>query len=130
MIKNYTQYIKEAENVDDVLKYETDESDSSKFMEIRDEIKSKIKKTSENLNKDYNSFIRDLLKNQKDLKIESLTKNSDLFEFYEKWRNDIDEILNDIKFFDKSPSQINSIGLYNYLIAGTQQAIIEVIKMK
>ena len=38
MIKNYTQYIKEAENVDDVLKYETDESDSSKFMEIRDEI--------------------------------------------------------------------------------------------
>ena len=46
-----------------------------------------------------------------------------------KFRNDIDEILNDLKFFGNAPSEVNALGLYDYLIKGTQKAIEEAVKL-
>jgi len=45
-----------------------------------------------------------------------------------KWRNDIDEILSDVNFFDELPSENNAFGLYEYVIKGTQKAFLELIK--
>ena len=41
----------------------------------------------------------------------------------------IDEILNDIKFYDEIPSELNVFGLYDYIITGTNRSVQEIIKM-
>lgn len=113
-------YIREAEEA---------RPDSSKYGEIKGEIKSMIEKTIEKSGGEYKSFVDEFVKNPEDVKIEGLINDSDLYDFYLKYRNDIDELLNDQKFFGSSPSSVNSIGLYDYLIKGTQKAIEETVKI-
>jgi len=122
MVKRYLQFINEANE-------EVQKVDSSKYTEIKDEIKSMIEKTIENSGGEFTSFIDKFVKEPEDVKIEGLINDSDLYDFYLKFRNDIDEILNDIKFFGNAPSEVNAIGLYDYLIKGTQKAIEESVKL-
>lgn len=140
MIKKYIEFIKEADEVEEVpteetpaqgeaQPKETDESDSSKFTEIKDEVKSMIEKTIEKSGGELNQFVDSFNKNPEDVKIEGFINDSDIYDFYLKWRNDIDEVLNDIKFFDENPVKINVIGLYDYVIKGTEKALQEVVKM-
>lgn len=129
MLKRYTQFIKEADEtteIEDTTKSEN--SDSSKYTEIKEELKSMIEKTIEKTGGEYKSFVDSFIKNPDDVKIEGLINDSDIYDFYLKWRNDIDEILNNSKFFDEVPSELNSFGLYDYMIKGTQRAIEEAIK--
>ena len=140
MIKKYIEFIKEADEVEEgpteetpaqgeAQPKETDESDSSKFTEIKDEVKSMIEKTIEKSGGELNQFVDSFNKNPEDVKIEGFINDSDIYDFYLKWRNDIDEVLNDIKFFDENPVKINVIGLYDYVIKGTEKALQEVVKM-
>lgn len=140
MIKKYIEFIKEADDVEEVpteetpaqgeaQPKETDESESSKFTEIKDEVKSMIEKTIEKSGGELNQFVDSFNKNPEDVKIEGFINDSDIYDFYLKWRNDIDEVLNDIKFFDENPVEINAIGLYDYVIKGTERALQEVVKM-
>lgn len=119
MIKKYYQFINEAD--------ETVEKDSSKFTEVKEEIKSMIEKTIENSGGEFKSFVKSFKKNPEDVKIEGFINDSDIYDFYLKWRNDIDEKLNDVKFFDEIPSKINSFGLYEYIIKGTEKAFKEFV---
>lgn len=121
MVKRYLEFIKEANE-------EVKKVDSSKYTEIKDEIKSMIEKTIEKSGGEFASFVDKFVKEPEDVKIEGLINDSDLYDFYLKFRNDIDEILNDIKFFGNAPSEVNAIGLYDYLIKGTQKAIEEAVK--
>jgi hypothetical protein len=140
MIRKYLQFIKEADETPAEAPAEapaetSDESkpentDDSKFGEIKDEIKSMIEKTIENSGGEYDSFVDSFIKNPEDVKIEGFINDSDIYDFYLKWRNDIDEILNNVKFFDEVPSEINTFGLYDFTIKGTQKAVEEVLKMK
>jgi len=130
MIKKYLQFIKEADEIEtNVDQEETDTSDSSKFDDVKDEVRSMIESTIEKSGGEFNSFVESFVKNPEDVKIEGLINDSDIYEFYLKWRNDIDEILNDVKFFDENPNDINAFGLYEYVIRGTEKAIEEVVKM-
>ena len=140
MIKKYIEFIKEADEVEEVSTEETpaqeeaqpaetDASDSSKFTEIKDEVKSMIEKTIEKSGGELNQFVDSFNKNPEDVKIEGFINDSDIYDFYLKWRNDIDEVLNDVKFFDENPVEINAIGLYDYVIKGTERALQEVVKM-
>jgi hypothetical protein len=140
MIKKYIEFIKEADEVEEApteetpaqgesKPEETDESDSSKFTEIKDEVKSMIEKTIEKSGGELDQFVDSFNKNPEDVKIEGFINDSDIYDFYLKWRNDIDEVLNDIKFFDENPVEINAIGLYDYVIKGTERALQEVVKM-
>ncbi len=131
MIKRYIQFIKEADEpeVMQAQKEETDASDSSKFEEIKDELKSMIEKTIEKSGGEYKSFVDSFNKNPDDIKIEGLINDSDIYDFFLKWRNEIDEVLNSIKYFDEVPTKNNSFGLYEYVIKGTQRAVEEVVKM-
>jgi hypothetical protein len=122
MVKRYLEFIKEANE-------EVQKVDSSKYTEIKDEIKSMIEKTIEKSGGEFASFVDKFVKEPEDVKIEGLINDSDLYDFYLKFRNDIDEILNDIKFFGNDPSEVNAIGLYDYLIKGTQKAIEEAVKL-
>ncbi len=132
MVKRYIEFIKEAEDVNptgDVEKKETDSSDSSKFPEVVDEIKSMIEKTIKNSGGEFNSFVDSYIKNPEDVKVVSFINDSDIYEFYLKWRNDIDELLSNINFFDEVPTENNAFGLYEYVIKGTQKAFLEFVKM-
>jgi hypothetical protein len=120
MIKKYLQYIKEANE---------NQIDSSKYTELKDELKTMIEKTIEKSGGEFVSFVDKFVKEPENVKIEGLINDSDLYDFYLKFRNDIDEILNDIKFFGNAPSEVNAIGLYDYMIKGTQKAIEEAVKL-
>ena len=122
MVKRYLEFIKEANE-------EVQKVDSSKYSEIKDEIKSMIEKTIEKSGGEFASFVDKFVKEPEEVKIEGLINDSDLYDFYLKFRNDIDEILNDIKFFGNAPSEVNAIGLYDYLIKGTQKSIEEAVKL-
>ena len=122
MVKRYLQFINEANE-------EVQKVDSSKYTEIKDEIKSMIEKTIEKSGGEFASFVDKFVKEPEEVKIEGLINDSDLYDFYLKFRNDIDEILNDIKFFGNAPSEVNAIGLYDYLIKGTQKSIEEAVKL-
>lgn len=115
MIKRYTQFIKESD-------------ETSKYNDFKEEVKSMIEKTIQNSGGEFNSFIESFNKNPEDTKIEGLINDSDIYDFYLKWRNDIDEILNDINFFDEVPSELNAFGLYEYVIKGTERCVIEIVK--
>jgi hypothetical protein len=130
MVKKYFEFIKEADEAGvEVPQQETDASDSSKFDEVKEEVKSMIEATIEKSGGEFNSFVESFVKNPEDVKIEGLINDSDIYEFYLKWRNDIDEILNDVKFFGETPNDVNAFGLYEYVIRGTEKAIEEVVKM-
>ena len=114
-MKKFTQYIKESteeENVGD----------------CQAEIEEMIDATIENIGGDFETFIESFKKNPEDFKIEGLINDSDVYEFYLKWRNDIDELLNNVNYFDVAPSENNAFGLYDYVIKGVEKAIIESVE--
>ena len=56
-----------------------------------------------------------------------LINDSDVWDFYSKWTNDIDEILDKVKWFEEIPSENNSYGVYDYVIKSTRRAVKEAI---
>lgn len=120
MIKKYLQFIKEADEPS---------KDNNKYTELKDGVRSMIEKTIEKSGGEFDSFVDKFVKSPDDVKIEGLINDSDIYDFYLKFRNDIDELLNDIKYFDEVPSESNTFGLYDYIINGTEKAIIEAVKM-
>ncbi len=134
MIKRYTQFIKEADETTEAPveanpKPEEKKVDNTKYTELKDELKSMIEKTIEKSGGEFDSFKEKFIKSPEDVKIEGLINDSDIYDFYLKFRNDIDELLNDINFFDEIPSESNTFGLYDYIINGTERASLEAIKM-
>ena len=113
----------ESELVDD------DKVDKDKYKEVLDEIKSMIESTIERSGGEFNSFVESYIKDSESVKIEGLINESDIYEFYLKFRNQIDELLNDIKFYDTPASELSSYGLYDFLIKGTLKSIDEFVKM-
>ncbi len=118
MVKRYYQFITEAEEV----------KTTNEFNELKDELKRLIEKTIESSGGEFKSFKEKFIKSPEDVKIEGLINDSDIYEFYLKFRNDIDELLNSINFFDEIPSQSNTFGLYDFIVNGTERAILEIVK--
>jgi pectate lyase len=135
-IKRYVQFLTEADETEaqvpeesQATAEETDASDSSKYTEVVDEVKSLIEKTVEESGGELKSFIKSYTKNPKDVKVRGFINDADIYDFYLKWRNDIDEILNNLKFFDEVPTKNNAFGIYEYAIKGTEKAFLEIVKM-
>ena len=131
MIKKYLQFIKEADEVE-TPETETQEvskpQSDNKYSELKEEVKSMIEKTIEKSGGEFESFKDKFVKSPEDTKIEGFINDSDIYEFYLKFRNDIDELLNNVKYFDEVPSESNTFGLYDYIISGTERAVIEAVK--
>ena len=89
------------------------------------ELIEKSLKTSDQ--KTFDDFIEAYIKNPEDTKIEGLINDADIYEFYLKYRNDIDEILSEVKFYDEKPSEMNVFGIYDYIIKGTNKAVQEIV---
>lgn len=128
MIKRYVEFITEAQEENEEA-VGVKSMDPENYTEIEDEVKEMIEKTIETSGGEYNTFIQSFIQNPEDVKVEGFINDSDIYEFYLKFRNDIDEILNNVKFFDTPATEINSYGLYEYVIKGTDKAFMEVVKM-
>lgn len=117
-IQKYFNYIKE----------DIDTDNTDKYQDLKSEIIEMIK-TSLNSEDDdvFSEFIKSFTKSPEDNKIEGLINDSDIYEFYLKWRNDIDDILGDINFFDEVPSELKVYSLYDYIIKGTNKAVEEIV---
>lgn len=123
MIKRYMNFISESEDSDGIKSL-----DKAKYSEIAEAVKEMVDNTIETSGGEFISFVDSFIQNPEDVRVEGFINDSDIYEFYLKWRNDIDEILNSIGFYDVSPSSENAFGLYEFLIKGTEKAFIEVIK--
>ena len=91
-------------------------------------VKEMIEKTVENKGGEFKSFIDKYIESTEDVKIEGLINDSDIFDFYLKYRQYIDPILNNINFFNKNPKDLNKLGLYDFSVAGTKVAIDEIVR--
>lgn len=122
MIKGYKQYIREAVDENTLV-------DGNNYTDIKNTIKKMIDDTIKKNGGDYNDFIDKLIKTPLDTKINGLINDSDIYEYYLKYRNDIDQLLNEIKYYDEVPSENNVFSLYDYIIDGTNRAVIEIVKL-
>jgi hypothetical protein len=127
MIKKYLQFIKEADETTEAQPGAKSQ-DSGKYTELKEEVKSMIEKTIEKSGGEFKSFVDKFTKSPDDTKIEGFINDSDIYEFYLKFRNDIDELLNNVKYFNQVPSESNTFGLYDYIINGTEKAVSEIVK--
>lgn len=105
-------------------------ADSNEYSELKEEITDMIKKSlnSED-DKVFKDFIEASIKSPDDVQIEGLINDSDVYEFYLKFRNDIDDILSDINFYDEVPSEMKVFSLYEYIIQGTKKSVSEIISI-
>ena len=132
-LKRYNQFINEAEEAEET---DIDLSSDSKeekettvdFSDLKEEVSSLIEKslkTSDNQTKE--DFIQAFIKDPEETQIEGLISDSDVYEFYLKYRNEIDEMLSGINFYDEVPSEMGSFSLYDYIIKGTNKAVLEIV---
>ena len=139
MVKRYLQFINEADETEQVQAPSQEQPteapegiktlDDSKYPEVMEEVQKMINNTIQKSGGELNTFIESFEKNPEDVKVEGFINDSDIYDFYLKFRNDIDEILNNIKFYDESPTEVNAFGLYEYVIKGTERAFSEIVKM-
>lgn len=124
-IKKYLHFIKEdnSTNVEDI------EKDENTYEDIKSDIRDMIENSLEHSEKKtFDDFITSYISNKDEVQIEGLINDSDVYDFYVKYRNDIDSFLSRINFYDEIPSEMNSFSLYDYVVKGTKRTILELCK--
>jgi pectate lyase len=100
---------------------------SNKLSDENKDIKEDlIKMIQKSVNSDDEKLFIDkvdsIVQNPKESTIEGLIQDADIYEFYLKYRNEIDEILAKNEFFEKLQDfqkENNCISLYDVLVKGT-----------
>lgn len=122
-LKYFNQFI--FEQVED-----SEVKDDSVYTDLQNDLKEMIEKSLKTSDeKTAEDFISAYLRDPEKTQIEGLINDSDVYEFYLKYRNNIDEILSEVNFYDEKPSDMDSFSLYDYIIVGTKRAIKEVMNM-
>lgn len=128
-LHNFSKYNEDIDS-EESLDAPVEGVDGNKYSDIKDEITEMIKTAINSTDKNvFNDFIDASIKNPEETQIEGLINDSEVYEFYLKFRNDIDSILSDINFYDEVPSEIKVFSLYDYIIKGTKRSISEVVSM-
>jgi hypothetical protein len=130
-IEKFNNYIVEKIDLDDIKERIGDkysELKSGLIELIEDSLKSS---SNDNVNMiDIENFISDYISSGKDASmIDGVIEDNDLFNFYLKYQSDIDELLNNSKYMSNSPKHNNVYSLYDVVIDGTKEAILEALKM-
>lgn len=121
-IKRYLKFLNED------LKSDVEQSLKPENKDLKAEIVEKIIKSLNSEDRDvFDEFLDAFVKDDEKNKIDGLINDADVYEFYLSYRNEIDELLSTIKFYDESPSEINSFSLYDYLVKGTLRAVKECV---
>ena len=109
-MKKFTIYLKEAEQ-------------PKLNSALANDIKEMITKSSDG----RNDFISDYKQDPDSNQIEGLINNSDIYDFYLKYMDEIDEILAKNDYYKKSPEELNVYSIYEYVIIATKEAVNYVI---
>jgi hypothetical protein len=99
-------------------------SDDNK--ELKSDLLDLIEKSAKSKNKSVTEELDTILKNPKETSIEGLIQDSDVQDFYRKYRNDIDLILSENDFFEKISDfqkKNNCISLYDLVVVGTMECV-------
>ncbi len=121
-LKNYLKFINED------LKSEIESSLKPENKDLKSEIIEKIIKSLKTEDRNvFNDFVEAFIKDDSKNQIEGLINDADVYEFYLSFRNEIDELLSKINFYDEVPSEISSFSLYDYVVKGTLRAIKECV---
>ena len=130
-IEKYTNYVFEKLDLNDIK-----ERLGDKYAGLKNGLVTMIEeslKTSkeDNVNMiDIENFIGDYISSGKDASmIDGIIEDNDIFIFYLKYQSDIDELLNDTKYMDASPKSNGVYSLYDVVIDGTKQSVLESLKI-
>lgn len=91
---------------------------------IEEDLKTMIQNSLKN--SDYKSVDDFMVAYKEDAEsnpIEGLINSSDIYDFYLKYQPEVDEVLNKADFYSKSPRELNTFGLYDYVIIATKEAV-------
>ena len=130
-IEKYTNYVVEKLDMNDI-----EQRLGDKYGELKNGLvtlmEESLKTTKEdNVNMiDIENFIGDYISSGKDANmIDGVIEDNDIFNFYLKYQSDIDELLNDTKYMDTTPKSNGVYSLYDVVIDGTKQSVLEALKM-
>jgi len=118
MIKKFSEYnlIKEDENSSSEI--------NNDFDDLKEVIRTLITDSLNSTDNDvFDKFIKSYLEEDSESIIEGLVNDSDVYEFYLKYTESIDELLNSIEFFNKSVKEHGLVSLYDYMILGARKAV-------
>jgi hypothetical protein len=105
-------------------------SNENKYEDLKSGVKSLL---SESLGTEdprmMDDFIKEYIKNPEETQIVGFINDSDVYEFYLKYRNDIDEILSDVNWYDEIPSENNIFSVYDYVIESTKKSVFEILNI-
>jgi hypothetical protein len=118
-IKKYISFVNEDKSSESVIR--------GVVSYVRDMIQNTIDKDNSG-GGDVKSFAKNYKNKPEDVSIEGLINDEQVYDFWLKYDNVIDEILNDVNFFNESPDELNSVGTYMYIITSTKRAILEIVK--
>ena len=127
-IKKYVQFITEATG---------SVEDGPTFDDMKDAIRGMIEETlKKSGGTDVKTFASKYVqdnespsKNSGGTSIEGLINDDQIYDFWLEFENEIDELLNQIGFFNDSPANINAMGTYKYIIEATKRAILEIVRL-
>lgn len=101
---------------------------TDKYRDLKEEVLDLILKS---LNTEEETivikFLEDYIKGNSKSNIEGLINDSDIYDFYTKYGTDVDQILEEE--LSKSPSDIESFSLYDYVVKQTKVAIKKVVTL-
>ena len=122
-LMRYSQFITEGLGDDNVDKF-------TEYQSLKQDLVNMIEESvnSNDMNV-VNEFIDSFINDPDATNIEGLVNDSDVYEFYLKYVNEIDEVLNGIEYFSRTPESEGSLGLYDSLVNGTRTALGELFKM-
>lgn len=114
--------------------FEQFEEDESQYLSKWEDLKSSIEemiKESIGTEDDgtYREFLSSYLRDPEANQVVGFINDSDIYDFYIKYRSDIDELLSDLKWYDETPSDIGIFSVYQYIIESTKKAFNEIIQI-
>jgi len=118
-MKNFAEYF-----VNENLESDLDNKLSNDYLSLKKGIIELLDKTVEDSDKLLNvqNYMDNYINNEDEV-LEGFIENSDIYDFYLKYQNDIDELLTDEEFFDEYPSEYNVYSLYDYVIEGAKKSV-------
>jgi hypothetical protein len=132
IVRKYTEFLVEKLDIEDITGKFGDD-----YTELKTDLTEMIEETMKNTRNtelrmtDIEDFITDYISSGKDAKlIDKLIEDNDIFNFYLKHQSDIDKFLYEgSKYMDETPVEHNVYTLYDVIMDGTKQAILEILKV-
>lgn len=102
--------------------------ESDVFLDIKKAIIEMLEKTTNSDDvKVAKTFVNSYLENDESNYLIGFVNDADIYDFYIKYIDVIDQILLEDVFFEKSPSDLGVQSVYRYIIVSTKTAVVKLL---